>query len=215
MLFIGKFNNKNAHINIYKEENKFRKYYKLIKLNDFFLNNKNITKKEGLHFGFICPGAVSTVKYLNENENEKNKNIISKIKLLTDFQFFIEIIVLYNKYLDKKIYNKLNNKLGGNHCELSKKITQNITTLFNSLEKHIRDNIPDNFYHVRHNTLICSNDANLAEQRIKLIKNIYSKEQFNINQCINKKDGISGCRDCCRSCCKNNYQKCVNLCMNN
>ena len=36
-------------------------------------------------------------------------------------------------------------------------------------------------------------------------------------QCVGKRDGVSGCRDCCASHykCKTKYNKCVRGCMNN
>ena len=43
-----------------------------------------------------------------------------------------------------------------------------------------------------------------------LKKNII--ENF-IEDCLGKRDGVSGCRDCCKKH-KNNYNKCVSNCMN-
>jgi len=192
LIFILLYKKKKVIKSIYLEEEKYKIYYPNIILKNFFSK----ISEEGylmdnsdspLNFGYICPGAISTINYLEEIKNNYNKiNIkvvenINKIKDLTDFQFFIEIIAIYNQYLDKDIYYKIKNKLEGNECKLSKLITSEITRLFNSLPKNIRKNIPDNFYHVRHNTLICSNDKNLALERIKLIKNIYKNNKNNKN----------------------------------
>lgn len=49
---------------------------------------------------------------------------------------------------------------------------------------------------------------------ILLLKKYYNKELF-INKCLNKRDGVSGCRDCCKNLYKNKYDLCVNKCMNN
>lgn len=38
------------------------------------------------------------------------------------------------------------------------------------------------------------------------------KENF-IDKCIDKRDGVSGCRDCCSLTYPNNYNFCVNKCM--
>ena len=46
-------------------------------------------------------------------------------------------------------------------------------------------------------------------------KNNSSKKKYTI--CKDKKDGVSGCRDCCKRYFieYNDYTKCVNICMNN
>jgi hypothetical protein len=49
-------------------------------------------------------------------------------------------------------------------------------------------------------------------KKIKQLKGIY--EGFNSSQCLGKRDGVSGCRDCCRNKYYENYKNCVNLCMN-
>ena len=206
---------KKIEVNIYQELKKYKKEYSKIELVNFF--EEKVSKNQILNFGYICPGAVKTINYLSKYNSIKPTFI--KIRDLTDFQFFIEIITIYNQYLDKEIYENIKIKLDGKECELSKLITSEITKLFNSLPKKIRKDIPDNFYHVRHNTLICSNDKNLALERIKLIKNIYkneSKEDFqNIEICEGKRDGVSGCRDCCSVFQGDEYFNCVNNCMNN
>ena len=47
---------------------------------------------------------MKTIDYLNKHKDKPKfpKTTLSKIKLLTDFQFFIEIYVIYRKYLDDK-----------------------------------------------------------------------------------------------------------------
>ena len=45
---------------------------------------------------------------------------------------------------------------------------------------------------------------------VLLKKNII--ENF-IEDCLGKRDGVSGCRDCCKKQ-KNNYSNCVSNCMN-
>mgnify|MGYP001448030996 CR=1 FL=1 len=52
----------------------------------------------------------------------------------------------------------------------------------------------------------------LAFILLKKIKGIY--EGFESSQCLGKRDGVSGCRDCCRNKYPENYENCVNLCMN-
>ena len=41
---------------------------------------------------------------------------------------------------------------------------------------------------------------------------VKKKDNFNINRCLGRKDGISGCRDCCQN--YKNYNQCVYNCMN-
>ena len=48
---------------------------------------------------------------------------------------------------------------------------------------------------------------------IMLIAIIQIKEQF-IDQCLNKRDGVSGCRECCSIKYPSNYNPCVQNCMN-
>lgn len=207
-------------IDIYELEKNSRKTYSQIKLTNFFPNDKQPKKLEGLRFGFICPGAINTMKYLNKLD--KNKGVVRKIKLLTDFQFYVEILTIYKKYLSKDIYKKHNSNLPRNKCQISKKITLEITNLFNSLPDNIKNNLPDDFYHVRHNTLICSKDKGLAEERIKLIKSKFIEKFTNTStstststsKCLGKRDGVSGCRDCCSQFSNKKYKKCVSDCMN-
>ena len=203
--------------NIYELEKQFRKNYSNIKLQNFFLTSKYPRKEAGLTFGFICPGAINTLKYLNtkvrNSKNDKVKGIVSKIKLLTDFQFFIEIIAIYNQYLVKSVYNTNKKQLGGKYCEYSNIIVEEITNLFNSLPLSIKNKIPDNFYHIRHDTLICSKDKSIAKKRIKLIQGMYLENFTDISVCEGKRDGVSGCRDCCSQFQGAKYNECVSNCM--
>jgi len=203
---------------VYILQNKSKPYYKDIKLKNLF--KKYPKKVSGLTFGYVCPGAMKTVEYLNKHINKMNKEqkkTVSTIKLLTDYQFFIEIIVIYKDYIDEEIYREVKKILKNNSCNISKIITEEITRLFGELPENIRKNLPDNFYHIRHNTLICSKNKELAKQRIDLLKSIYgSVEQFtnkNYSKCIGKRNGVSGCRDCCNHYFENNYNSCVNSCM--
>ena len=134
--------------------------------------------------------------------------------MLTDFQFFIEILVVYKDYLDPVLISKMKQLIKNKSCSLSSQITEEITRLFGQLPKQVRLNLPDDFYHIRHNTLICSNDQNLADERINLMKSMYGKKKKDkkIDQlCEGRRDGNSGCRDCCRD--KEDYDKCLKFCM--
>ena len=197
--------------NIYHIEIDFRKEYKKVKLMNFFKNNIMPTNETKLKFGFVCPGAIKTLDYLRKNSRQKV--IVNKIRKLTDLLFFIEIIVIYNKYLEKEFYYSLKKKLSLKECYISNKITSEITNLFNQLTNDIQINIPDNFYHIRHNTIICSKDKNIAKQRVKLIKGLITENFQDIDICKNKKDGVSGCRDCCSRFTKKKYNRCINKCM--
>lgn len=154
-------------------ENMLKPYYNSIKLKKLFdTYPKGI---DGLKFGFICPGAMKTVDYLNKHKNKSNQKTIKRIKELTDFLFFIEIIVIYKNHIIKnKSYYDSKKIIGNNACKLSNKTTASITKLFGKLKADIKNNIPDNFYHIRHNTLICSDDEKLSEKRIKLLKTLYN-----------------------------------------
>ena len=78
--------------NIYELEKQFRKNYSNIKLQNFFLTSKYPRKSNGLTFGFICPGAINTLKYLNtmvrNSKNDKVKGIVSKDKITNRFPIF-------------------------------------------------------------------------------------------------------------------------------
>jgi hypothetical protein len=148
-------------------------YFTIVRFTKPLFNNypKKIT---GLKFGFICPGAMKTINFLQKNiTNNKNKLILEKIKLYTDTLFFIEIIELYRNYIDKELIIQVKKIIKNNSCAISNILTQNISKLLAQLPKYISKNIPDDFYHIRHNTLICSKDKTLAKQRIQLLQSIY------------------------------------------
>ena len=48
---------------------------------------------------------------------------------------------------------------------------------------------------------------------ICLILSIKLLNENFIVECLGKRDGVSGCRDCCKKY-RNNYNNCVNNCMN-
>ena len=80
---------------IYSKEMLFSKYYD-IKLEKLFENYP--MENSGLVFGYICPGAMKTLKHLNDNSmDNKDKKITNNILRLTDFQFLIEIVVIYKR----------------------------------------------------------------------------------------------------------------------
>ena len=195
---------------------KLQPYYNKIKIDLFNNLPKDVS---GLQFGYICPGAVKTIEYLNETVRT-NRDIQAKEEIirLTDLQFFIEIIVIYTDYItNKDSLNKVSQILKNQGCNISKKITEKITNLFSSLSKDLKENLPDDFYHIRHNTLICSSDPNLAKERIRLLKSIYNNKEnfynYNNSSCLGKRNGVSGCRDCCSKLDNTNYSKCVSSCM--
>lgn len=147
--------------------------YPQVKLKSPF--NRQPNDKSGLRFGYICPGAIKTVTYLNQkSKTAKSKKLTNEIKRLTDALFFIEIIIIYQNYISKKLYQESKKILANNGCIFSNQITQRISDLFSQYPKDIKTNLPDDFYHIRHNTLICSNNRKLAEERINLLKSIYS-----------------------------------------
>ena len=202
---------------VYTLEKTARKdLYKRIKLQNLFKKYpKNVN---GLKFGYICPGAMKTVQFLNKNMNNSTKKTINSIKKLSDFQFFVEIYVVYKDYLDDDVRKEMLSLLKNNSCKISKTITVEITALFGELPKKIRQNLPDDFYHIRHNTLVCSNNKELARERIELLKSIYGsqdEEAFDniYSACLGKRDGVSGCRDCCNGKFTNNRRACIKACM--
>lgn len=180
--------------------------YKEIKMVNFL---DNIKKNKHLKFGFICPGAVNTIEYLSKKNTPPI--ILSRIKILTDFLFFIEIYQIYREFLPRDVYQKIKNIIGRKGCKISNIITKEISENIKKIPSNIRKGIPDNFYHIRHDTLICSKDKKLVRKRIELLR---SMENFT-NLCLGKRDGVSGCRDCCSSNYSNNYNNCVENCMNN
>lgn len=214
------YNNKLMNIDkVYELAKKSKTIQGQIKLNDLF--SKYPRQVNGLKYGYICPGAMKTINYLNKHKDKTKfpKATLSKIKLLTDFQFFIEIYVIYRKYLDDKVAKEMLTIIKNNSCRMSKLITEEITRLFGELPSKIKKNLPDDFYHIRHNTLICSKNKKLANERIELLKSIYGTvEAFNNRnnyaKCLGKRDGVSGCRDCCKTHFKENFGACVSECMN-
>ena len=179
--------------------------YKEIKMVNFL---DNIKKNKHLKFGFICPGAINTIEYLSKKNT--HTRILSKIKMLTDFLFFIEIYQIYSEFIPKDVYQKIKKIIGRKGCEISNIITKEISDNIKRIPLNIRKGIPDNFYHIRHNTLICSKDKKLVRKRIELLR---SMENFT-NLCLGKRDGVSGCRDCCSNNYSDNYNNCVENCMN-
>mgnify|MGYP000892133072 CR=1 FL=1 len=223
LVFLYLISNKNSKMKavtieqVYDYQKKLKNIYEDIKLKKIF--KKYPKKVSGLVFGYICPGAMKTIEYLNKNSSKIDKQLLDKLKILTDFQFFIEIFVIYKNYIDEDIYNQIRKILKNKSCEISKTITNEITFLFGKLPKTIKNDLPDDFYHIRHNTLICSKNEELAKERIRLLKSLYgSLENFNnrnnnYSNCLGKRNGISGCRDCCNIYFSDNYKDCVNSCM--
>tara|TARA_E500000178_G_C16854137_1_gene676532 strand:- start:319 stop:948 length:630 start_codon:yes stop_codon:yes gene_type:complete len=196
----------------------FERNYKNLKI-DLFKNQQK--KNNFLNFGYICPGALKTVKYLSKNiKNENIKTLYNKIRRLTDALFFLELIVLYKKYINKDILVSMNKIIGNKYCKIAATITCHITKYFERLPKYLSQNLPDNFYHLRHKTLICSNDNNMVKDRINMLKKIYegysNTNNQNLNICNGERDGVSGCRDCCKKYFSygQGYTTCVNNCMN-
>jgi hypothetical protein len=199
---------------VYEIENKCKPLYK-------YINMKNVFKKypqriKGVRFAFLCPMAIKTIEYLHDNSSKIDENILNNILLLTNFQFFIEIFVIYKDYIDEEIYRNIRSILKNKSCEISKTIKNEITNLFINLPLNIQNNLPDDSYQKRHNLLICSKNKELADERIQLLKSIYGNvESFNNahSKCFGKRDGVSGCRNCCMNYYSGNYSKCVNSCM--
>ena len=173
LIYFQSFKKKNVRLKYMDIIKSIENLYPQVKLKSPF--NKQTNDKSGLSFGYICPGAIKTITYLNQkSKTDKSKKITNEIKRLTDALFFIEIIIIYQNYINKKVYNDAKKIIGNNGCLLSNKITQKISDLFSQYPKVIKTNMPDDFYHIRHNTLICSNNRKLAEERINLLKSIYS-----------------------------------------
>jgi hypothetical protein len=203
---------------VYALQKESSKLYPKVKLNNLF--NKLPKRVRGLNFGYICPGAMKTVDYLNEIVKSKPtpelKKIVRQIQILTDFQFFVEIYQIYREYLSQEVAREMMKLIKNNGCKISKTITDEISRLFGELPPKIKENLPDNFYHIRHNTLVCSKNKKLAKERIDLLKSIYgTKEDFNnqYHACLGKRNGVSGCRDCCNHHFSNNVSGCVRACM--
>ena len=62
--------------NIYKLEKTYRSYYSKIKMQDLF--DKYPKSLQGLTFGYICPGAMKTIDYLNNNDRMM-RNVLGNI----------------------------------------------------------------------------------------------------------------------------------------
>ena len=209
---------RNNSIEIDRFYTQLKPYYNKIKVEVFDTLPKD---KSGLQFGYICPGAVKTIEYLNQFvRSQEDIKVTKEIMKLTDLQFFIEIIVVYSDYIvTTDRLKEVNQILNNQSCNISEKITEKITNLFSRLSTEVRYEIPDDFYHIRHNTLICSNDPFLAKERIRLLKSMYNKkENFNnynykSSSCLGKRNGVSGCRDCCSKVDDTDYQTCVSACM--
>lgn len=151
------------------------KVYKKIVLKDFFVKKPN--KQSELHFGYICPGAIKTVNFLTQKSKTTSdiKNTKEIIKY-TDALFYIEIIALYKEYISAENYNIGRKLLGSNTnmCRLASKYASLITKNIGQLSAHLKENLPDDFYHIRHETLVCSKNKKIAQSRIDLIKSIYA-----------------------------------------
>jgi hypothetical protein len=203
---------------VYELERQSRPLYKAVKLRNLF--RKYPKKVSGLTFGYICPGAMKTVEFLNATLKVKgatHQSQVKRIRLLTDFQFFVEIYQIYREYLDESTKLEMMKIIKNNGCKISKAITEEITRLFGELPKKVRVNLPDDFYHIRHNTLVCSKSKTLAKERIELLKSIYGTAEGFSNAysgCHGKRDGVSGCRNCCQANYSSEYPSCVSSCMN-
>lgn len=213
---VENFVNNNIELDIVYTQ--LKPYYNKIKVEVFNTLPKD---ESGLQFGYICPGAVKTIEYLNESaQSQADVKATKEIMKLTDLQFFIEIIVVYSDYIvTTDRLNEVNKILNNQSCNISKKITEKITNLFSGLSADLRNGLPDDFYHIRHNTLICSNDPSLAKERIRLLKSMYNKKEnfdnynYNSSSCLGKRNGVSGCRDCCSKSIHTDYSKCLSSCM--
>ena len=82
---------------------KIKKLYKKVKFKNNLGFGNNIDNNI-LNFGFICPGAIKTLKYLEKNKSKIKKGIFEKLVALTDLLFFIEIIFIYQskRNIDEK-----------------------------------------------------------------------------------------------------------------
>ena len=99
--------------------NIFEKKYNDIKINNLF--QKQQEEKTLLKFGYICPGALKTINYIHENvKSDSAQKIYNNIKRYTDALFFIEIIALYYKYIDKDIVEYVDNFTNKKNCLLAK-----------------------------------------------------------------------------------------------
>ena len=92
LILIKKLSN-NIEMNIetvYNLEKESKVLYKDIKLKRLFKKYPEAVK--GLKFGYICPGAMKTVAFLNKalerkTATKEQREITRRIRILTDFQF--------------------------------------------------------------------------------------------------------------------------------
>ena len=205
--------------------------YKDLKFKKKFLKTYSESNTK-LLFGFICPGAVKTINYLvDESKNTKNKKNTNKIIKLTNLLFFIEIITIYHEYLYKDFVKRNLYILNNKSCLIAKLISEEINNTLVKYNKKILNKIPDNFFHLRHKAIVCSNDKNIASDRITMLNRYYKQNNklnnFNKNQkggydytiCEGEKNPFTlGCQNCCNKHFSNdknnNYSMCINHCMN-
>ena len=118
----------NYMINVLQEK------YNDVKLKKIFLKEQ---KRKGLlKFGFICPGATKTVKFIKKNiKNKDHDRIFNKIIKYTDALFFIEIIAIYSKFIDKDILIYVDNFTNSKYCSIAKVISNLISEQFQKLPK--------------------------------------------------------------------------------
>ena len=132
----------------------------------------------------------------------------------------MEIFVIYEEYINKEVYKRIKAIVRNKSCEISNVIKDEINILFNKLPKRILNNLPDRYYHKRHNMLICSNIKTIGNASILLLKSIYgnaenfenkNKNNNDKNVCLGKRNGVSGCRNCCKKHSSGNYSSCVDF----
>ena len=106
--------------------------------------------------------------------------------------------------------------IGKKSCHIAKIMTDHLSKYFSRFPKKISQNLPDNFYHLRHKTLICSNDKKMVEERIKMLKKIYEGFAKDLTICNGKRDGFLGVEIVVSENFGNgqDYYTCVNNCMN-
>ena len=138
------------NINIYDLMERSKPIYPEVKLGNLFKQTPD--NMEGLEFGYICPGAIKTIAYLNKQDI--SNELREKIKSLTDFLFFVEIYAIYSKYLDSNIYEKIDDILKNSSCKISNLITEEITNLFSKLPKKIRTNLRSQMKTIQSKTLM-------------------------------------------------------------
>ena len=150
--------------------------------------------------------------------------------------FFIEIIIIYHEYLYTPFVKNNIKILDNKSCVLAKLISDDINTILLKYSKKILNNIPDSFFHLRHKAIICSNDKNIASNRITMLNHYYNQNKTSTNEmkkdnkkkqnggydytiCEGERNPITfGCQNCCNKHFsndkKNNYSLCIDHCMN-